>query len=175
MNIPSIRDSVPWSTIKGSVFATLLMLALTPCSAGDEVERQSLAGLKEMAVVVEQLTPEAVRDGLSQETIKLDVELRLRQAGIVVRDKPTSPGWAYVYVNVNAMFNERLRVYAVSVRLSLNQLVVLSRNPEVEIPAITWSSGHIVLVGSANLRDVRSPIRDLVDAFINDLLAANPK
>ena len=81
--------------------AVLLVFATVhPALATDEsVDRQTLKGIKVVAVQVEALRPEVESDGLTQAQIKTDVEQRLREAGIQVNDGAT----ATLLVNVNAV------------------------------------------------------------------------
>lgn len=142
-------------------------------------------GLKAVAVFVENIDPEALKDGLSKEQIKTEVESRLREAGIKVVpiDKsliiPTSP---YLYIIVNTVkFSSGLEyVYGTSVQLK--QVVGIDRGKGV-IPrtallwATTWEKSDGVGITSVEdlVGNVREHINDKVDAFINDYLAENPK
>ena len=79
----------------------LLVLAATGrvVATDESVDRQTLKGIKVVAVQVEALRPEVESDGLTQAQIKTDVEQRLREAGIQVNDGAT----ATLLVNVNAV------------------------------------------------------------------------
>lgn len=148
-------------------------------AAADEIERSSLKGLKGFVVLVERLRADAENNGLTTDSIRTDVELRLRQAGITVypsvRDDP-SPAKAYVYVNINlrAANGTATGLFAASVSVELQQWL-RSRVSDLEFPGATWSRGTIVTVGASHLRDIRDTVKDRIDEFINDYLAANPK
>src|SRR2546425_3316356 len=70
----------------------------------EEGARETLRGLKGVGVVVERVSPDAERDGLTQSQLQTDVELRLRKAGIPALTQEecrATPGHPFLYVNVN--------------------------------------------------------------------------
>ena len=145
--------------------------------AADDIERDSLKGLPGVQVVVEQLEADVEQHGLTAAAIKTDVELRLRRSGIRVfsdlREDP-SPAKAYVYVNINIKEAGSGGLYAVSVSVALNQWL-RSQTSGLETPGTTWHRSLVATVGDVTVRQVRDPVNDYVDEFINDFLAANPK
>jgi hypothetical protein len=90
----------------GAITLTWLLLAITPLAAGDsDEERQTLVGLKGVRVVVENINPNAEKDGLSLVLLQTDVELKLRQAGIPVltgEETFRAPGSPFLYLVVSA-------------------------------------------------------------------------
>jgi len=144
-----------------------------------EVQRKTLAGLQGVRVVIEDLSPDAERDGLSKPTLQTDVELKLRQAGITVLTRETgnpAPGDPWLYLNV-ATVKRSTGLYAFNVYLKLNQDVRLTRAPSTMMSAVTWDAlGTVGIVGSEPFSStVRGVVKDQVDQFINAYLAANPK
>jgi hypothetical protein len=86
-------------------FWVFAMICLVPSAtvADNEFERESLKGLQGVGVLIENLNADAERAGLDSSTLTTDVELRLRQAGIVVlsrAERVRAPGSPYLYVNV---------------------------------------------------------------------------
>jgi len=152
-------------------------LVTSPAVADEELAQATLKGLRAMNVVVESLKPEAERDGLLRDTIRTDVELKLRQAGIAVLSKSEPPAYAYLYVNVGTMKPSAASgLYAYCVHVELVQRVYLARDASVFTFARTWqSTGIFGTVGTFNLSSVRGTVRDSVDEFLNDYLAVNPK
>ena len=152
------------------VVLLLVLAAARPALAADEsVERQTLKGIKRVAVQVEALRPEVESDGLTQAQIKADVEQRLREAGIQVNDGAT----ATLIVNVNAVLvGQGAPVYAVSAQVDFEQDVVVRG---LDATARTWSIGGIAAVGKANLPMVRDFVRGKVDKFIDAYFSVNPK
>src|SRR5215472_3875500 len=95
-----------------------------------EEDRESLRGLTGVYVLVEHLTKEAERDGLSENQLQTDVELRLRRAGIKVQTRQeslASPGRPYLYVRVTERKKSDLPLYALCVQVEFVQAVQLER------------------------------------------------
>jgi hypothetical protein len=148
-----------------------MLASARPALAADEsVERQTLKGIKVVAVQVEALRPEVERDGLTQAQIKADIEERLRQSGIQVNDGAS----AMLLVNVNAVLVAQAAapLYAVSATLDFQQDVVIRG---LDATASTWSIGGIAAVGRTNLPMVRDFVRNKVDKFIDAYFSVNPK
>ena len=140
------------------------------------VTRDTLRGLTGVHVVVEELRPEAVNDGLSKEAVEEGVVQRLWDAGVrvLMEDQWTiAAGAPYLYLNVNAVKSRDLYVYAVD--LQLNQNVRLERLPSVAVAATTWTTGCRVGAVSADSVGVLAQVAaQSVDRFIEDYRAANP-
>ena len=173
--------------VKNAVLAPALILFLTslPFLTEAAEDRIPFRGLKEVGVFVEDIDPEAIKDGLSKEQIKTDVESKLREAGIKVvpveksLPLPTSP-YLYIIVNTVKFLSGLEYVYGTSVQLK--QVVALERGKTVKpsralLWATTWekSDGVGITWVKDLVENVRQHINDKVDAFINDYSAANPK
>ncbi len=162
---------------------TCLFVAPGATSASDdELARATLKGLRGVHVIVENIDSEAERAGLAQATLRTDVELKLRQAGIAVLSRTeafATPGKPVLYLDVHARAPRGAASgsYAYSIHLELQQLVVLERNAAMILLAPTWSTpGGVGIVASAQLSTVvRENVRDEVDRFINAWLSVNPK
>ena len=155
---------------------SLMLVGALLCAVGataQETEispiRLSLTGLEAVSVTVENISDsEARRAGLTPERVKTDVELRLRQLGVPVRDDASE----YLYVNVNLIdTNEGLWAYSISV--DLRQYAYLYRDLDIGAYGTTWSRGSIGTVGARKLATIRDAVKDYVDAFANDYLAGN--
>lgn len=123
-------------------------------------------------MLVESLPDGAKKLDLSEQTIQTDVELKLRLAGLTViriEESDKVAGSPYIYVNVNLTDDAD----AASVMVDLNQDATLSRNSESVIGATTWQHGS--LISHPTREGIRGKIKDLVDEFLNDWLAVNPK
>jgi hypothetical protein len=123
------------------------------------------------SVVVEDLDPNLKRYGVTKKRLQTAVELRLRKAGLPVRDGIISP---YLYINVTSLMHDD-RTASISIRVEFNQLVYFERNPMLKIPAITWSTGSIAWYGVQRLGELVDDIGRDVDEFANAFLAVNPK
>ena len=164
-----------------SLITVLLVAATAATSQGDDkYSRESLRGLKGVEVVVENLNPDAERDGLYKTSIQTDVELRLRQAGIKVLTQTEAlavPGMPYLYICIS-MFRDadRPKVYIYSDHVGLRQTVRLERDPSIRnVFAATWTTDGVGIAGTAKFSIVRDTIKDDVDKFINAYLSVNPK
>jgi hypothetical protein len=90
---------------RGAPRTILALSLLTACSSiliGDDgdLSRGNLRGIGRIHVVVEQLPDGARQLGLSEESLRTDVELKLRQNGITVTDVKDSQALLCVAVNV---------------------------------------------------------------------------
>jgi hypothetical protein len=143
----------------------------------DEYARSSLRDLKGVYILIEHLTPDVERDGLSKDQLQADVELRLRQAGIKVLTRGESLktlGLPEFYVNVTALKSKDGAMYVVSVNAEFDQLVTLVRNRNIKVQGTTWSVGGITTTGVPSLnKDARDMVGDVVDEFIDAYRAAN--
>jgi hypothetical protein len=157
-----------------------LTLLLAPATlAASEVERDSLKGLPGVQVLVETLPADVEQYGLTAELIRTDVELRLRRSGIRVfsaDEEDPSPAKAFVYVNLNVfqVDNGAPGLYAASVSVELHQRL-RSLVSGLAFYGTTWERSSVHTLGKNNLRQLRDDVNDVVDKFINDYLAANPR
>jgi hypothetical protein len=136
-----------------------------------------LRGLSGVYVFVEPGDDDAKRAGLDDQTIRTDVELKLRLAGIKVltlEEEVVSPGYPSLYIDLNLLSQVGFSVY--SVRVELQQKVLLWRDKSVELIGVpTWSSSGLGIAGQDVASKIRGAIRDLVDSFVNAYLSVNPK
>ena len=162
--------------MKRLVTVTLMMIVFLPCVKGQSTldEKQSLKGIASLFVLIEDISDEVQRDGLSQTQLQTDIELRLRKAGIRVVNKDQGIGGPFLYLNITAVKQE-VGLYAVGIQLTFNQEVVLVRDKTVRLVATTWRLGGVNIVGSQKVSQTRNIVGDVVDAFINDYLGANTK
>jgi predicted secreted protein len=147
-------------------------------AAGAKWESRSLAGLQGIAVVVEQIDQEAKRYGLTGEALQADTELKLRQNGIKVfseQERLQTPEMPQLYINVNVVVREEIEFSAANTHVAFKQVVLLKRDPTNACVATTWEAGGVSMGETADLKGVREDVKALVDQFINDYLAANPK
>jgi hypothetical protein len=159
------------------ITAAFLFCSTLMAQGDNELSRKSLKGLTGVWVGIEPLDPDAEKDGLSEDQIQTDVELRLRMAGIKVltqEQRLATPGMPLLYIRLNTFIYERS--YPFSINISLIQSVSLKRDPQISIDqATTWNVGDVGCVGPANVKQIRDVIKDHVDKFINAWLSVNPK
>ncbi|MDA2923271.1 hypothetical protein MYX65_01205 [Acidobacteria bacterium AH-259-L09] len=187
-------------------FVTLLVclsfgLTLT---LAQTIRKESLRGLEGVHVPVVAEEP-IIEAGLSEHQLQIDVELRLRKAGIkvVTEDEMWDvPGRPMLWVSVSGV--ETRLGYAYHIDLRLEQTVFLLRDLEkirsglfltlsegnrperlahyrkltdLQKIGATWEATDIIGVTPSDSlrRTVREAVADMVDQFINDYLAVNPK
>jgi hypothetical protein len=109
-------------------------------------------------------------NGLTDERIKTDVEIKLRQAGFKFDTKTTADLWIVVKA-FESKLQPGLLVY--SIKINLTQEASLDRKPSVKVSASIWERSTFGTVGSTQTNLLRETIKDFVDEFILDYLKAN--
>lgn len=163
------------------LYLVVLLYAQMPLSPAvaqtTDDERAALRGLEGVGVVIENVGEEARDAGLRQEAIRNDVELRLRSAGIPILEPARRfevSGAPYLYVNVNAIGLEEIDHFVYNIEVALNEYVNLVRHPGMQLTAASWKVPDVLgVIHEDDLRDLREDIKDFVDQFANDYLAAN--
>jgi hypothetical protein len=158
------------------IITAAFLFCATLMAQDAESNRKTLKGLIGVQVLVENLNPDVIKDGLSGDQIQTDVELRLRIAGIKVltqADSISSPGMPVLYIRVHAIKSGE--TYSCSEEVRLGQNVKLDRDPQIILPATTWGTGGLGIIGVNKLDVIRDRVKDDVDKFINAWLSVNPK
>ncbi len=141
-------------------------------------EKEVLQGLEGVLVIVEDMRPEAEKKGLTRQALQTDTELQLRQYGIKVltpEECVSTPGGPYLYINVNVIIGGEIYA-AAAITVELREEVLLLREPKrTYYGASTWKTGHVESLGLRRIKEIRGSVKDHVNEFINDYLAANPK
>jgi hypothetical protein len=157
-----------------ALVAAILLLPGVSYALTDE--QKVLVGLK--GVFVEGGIDNPKGSGLTKDQIKTDVELQLRKAGIKVltnEERLTTPGQPYlsVLVSIIEISSRGYPIgYAYTITVQLYEAVTIVRG--FEAVGSIWSAGWMGYFGKPD-RHIRNNISDMVDKFINDYLAANPK
>jgi hypothetical protein len=146
-----------------------------------DVSRATLAGLQGVSVIVEELQPNvqkyAAKFGLTKAQVSLDVEKRLREAGIRVAsgsDWLSLPGRPVLYININTHETEKYW-FAYDVRVQLRQIATLDANPQLKTLAATWS---LNITGQANigtLNLIHQAVGTLVGRFVQAYRTVNKR
>ena len=139
----------------------------------------TLRGLKGVGVLVENLLPEVEKEGVIKNQLQIEIELKLRTAGIKVLTKEEclmTPGEPYLYININVNTAKTgCDLYPYTIDALLIQKVSLLRNPEQTTYAVTWSTGGIGSIDKQILSQLRENVEELVEVFIKAFLSENPK
>ena len=157
----------------------ILGLGSSAVAINGKSNRATLRGLKGVGVLVENLSPEAEKEGLSRAQLQADVESKLRKAGIKILTKDESakvPGEPYLYVNINLnTAKTEDDVYPYSLDILLIQKVSLLRDPKITTYAVTWSTGGVGSISKQTVGELRENVKAIVDVFIKAYHAENPK
>ena len=160
-----------------------LFIATTICFADATAQQQdgkleSLRGIKAIAVVIEDLSPNSEQAGFQKTQLKTDVEMRLKEKGIQLASEPeTERKWDGPVLNVRlqTVKHDRQNIEAISIILQLRQKVRLTRESRAEVSAVTWQSDRLGSVDRAELPLARKILVSMVDGFISDYSAVNPR
>jgi hypothetical protein len=175
------------------IFSCLFVLFLCFAVQGQSVpdlERATLRGLRGFVVDVEGFDdPAANLQSASEKQIQTDVELRIRKAGIQLsteKDWANSLNHPAVVVNLHLVPLEKPfdGLYAFNITVKVMQDVHLIGRTETASEsgawnlsswATTWDKSITGATSKDQLGGLRAHVRDLIDQFINDYLAANSK
>ena len=147
-----------------------------------KTRREKLKGIEGVYVLIESLPPVTKELGITKELVKTEVELKLRLAGIRIDSreellKVATTATTYLYVNLNTISYTvgGVNIYAFNISISLSDKVHIARNSMYTL-AETWRDGILMISTKDNgLRKIREGLKRLLDTFLNDYLAVNPK
>jgi hypothetical protein len=148
------------------------------------LDKESLRGLPGVYVNVGSLAREIEAEGLTKEQLRIEIEKRLRKAGIRVftlDEVSTLISRPILNVEVASHQSPELTkklstsLYAVSIEVDLHQAVRLDRLPKHLLMVTTWSDRAIGFATAKDLRTLRDQVGAYVDRFINDYLSVNHK
>lgn len=168
--------SIKWVVL---IIVTLLFSVLPCVNAGYVAnDKEVLRGIKSMGVVIEELPRKAKKLGITRDNIRTDVESKLRLAGINVvapDELHTNPEIPFLLVTIILGHSKPTFIYAVLV--GLNEKVHLKRDPKIISYAMPWwriiKQEHIGEIGIE--REILDTLKYLIDEFIKDHQAVNPK
>lgn len=159
-----------------SNLVTSEQLALS-CKRVKVNNKEILRGLEGVYVWVGNINPLAERYGMTRKALRTDTELQLRQYGIkalTAKEIASTPGAPWLRIEMSIGIGGEGPFNVISMRVGLVESVLLLREPKrICLGACTWQRGGLVGIGGAGIMDIRGYVRDLVNAFINDYLAAN--
>ncbi|MEN6372665.1 MAG: hypothetical protein ABFD64_11710 [Armatimonadota bacterium] len=161
-----------------SIAALVLLCAAVPIKAqnDNDPERGSLRGLDGVMVLVEDLRPDIITDGVTVNMIQNTAEERLKKANIKVLSEAElrkTPGFPYLYININSIKPPGGSGYIYSISLDLYQAVVLDRDSDNKCLASTWETSLIGMAPTSQIKGLTSRITALVDEFVSDYKAVN--
>jgi len=146
-----------------------------------KIIRAPLKGIKGIYVSIERLRPDAKELGITKESLKTKVELKLRLAGIKVYSREewlnSYGAISNLYVNLNTIGLERVMgAYAFNISFSLQDMAYITRSSRPKV-VITWSESRLGVYNTKKngLEEINKGFKEVTDIFLNDYLAVNPK
>jgi len=139
----------------------------------------TLKGIKGFGVLVENLSPIVEKGGVTKSQLQIEVEFKLREAGIKVLSREEclqAPGEPYLYINININTSKtESDIYPYSIDAMFIQKVSLLRNPGQTSYSVTWSTGGVGSINKDLLSHLRNVVGDILDVFIKAYLTENPR
>ena len=169
--------SKKWWFVFITFFVFFSNLAPSAFGQDDEVTRPTLRGFPGVYVVVEQMSPEVEKDGLTTNQLLKNTELKLQTSGVQLLSKEEflrTPGRPYLYVNASiTLLRTQITRYIYYIRLEFNQEVSLVKSPTTIVPAVTWSAGGWGI--DFSLENIRDILKKQTEKFVSAYLAVNLK
>ena len=123
-----------------------------------------LKGIKTLTVLVEKLSEDATKIGLTKGKIQTTAELILRREGIVIGNSITDP---CIYIKITVIGS------AYSIRAEIREGATLTRIP-IFFTVTTWYAESTGTHGG-NSSHIIVALQERLDGFVNDYYKANPK
>lgn len=157
-------------------FVVLISLSLPAVSA----DRETLVDITGVAVIVEEISENALQDGLKPEFLKSLVEQKLTEADILVLEERkwfSVFGGAYLLIKFVGSKSTSEELYISFTDLELHQTVVLfgkKLGENITTAASTWSAGKLYTCPAPELKEcVGGAVSELTDLFIKDFKTVN--
>src|SRR5579871_190378 len=153
------------------VWLGVLLIPWVARAAGDApLDRATLRGIHSVNVIIDVLDPELVKQGLTANSLKEQIERRLDHSGITVDHA------AAEFVGIKILQVRAPRgPYALCLSLGVYQPVALSRNKEIRTATDTWTVETILIADSKVLtREALNSVDELLDRLVAAYRAANP-
>jgi len=170
------------------IFILIISLFIHPLTSYSEAElelteehirREPLKGIEGVYVLIESLFPVTKELGITEESLKTKVELKLRLAGIKIssREELVLNFYPVLYVDLSTVrwAVGDISLYAFNIDITLRETAYIKRNNK-SILAATWKSGGIGIHGKQEiLEQINNMLQVILNRFLNDYLAVNPK
>ena len=151
---------------------TVSFLPVAANAAGDQaLDRATLRGLKSVAIVIDRLDPELVRQGLTQAFLQSRLENRLRNSAIPL-DKNAGEFVGLRVIHVRGGRGP----YALCLSVGLYQPVQLVRDRNVRTATQTWEVETVLMAEPKLLMEASlSSIDELADSLVAAWRSVNPR
>jgi hypothetical protein len=161
-------------------FLGMLMVSLATETIAKDLtsdQRETLKGIKSMAIVVEGIKqPDATASKLTKEIIEKDVAEKLQETGIKVApltDLTSDLPW--IYVNIHLMEHKEIPAfYTFNLGVEIRQFVILKRIRRLSFNATTWDRRLVGMISSSEaVSTVRRSLNEVIDRFVDDYRSVN--
>jgi len=171
---PPLKKAVPKEGCMKWIVSLLafFLLSTTAFALNQSLE---LKGIATVNVTVADLSDDLIKDGVEKEAVRTTLELALRAAGLtLLPEDQGDDAVPTITLRVSAIKEPNGRFYATDIVLACLDNVSNSRivGP---FSAIIWTRNFLQLLGKVDLSRVVEGEKKLIDLFVNDYLAANPK
>ncbi len=163
------RRPARW-VVAGGLGAVLVLTVSAPAVGRQDVERENLAGIRDVNVVVTDLADDAEAAGLTRRGLLDAVERRLEDCGVRLGSSRQA---ADLYVDVTT-HRGSTGLYAYYARVSVQQLATIEGN-QLRAYVDTWDRASLGTTGGANLPRVEDVVLQIVDLFCDDYLDVNDR
>lgn len=152
-----------------------MALALDAAAQTPDDERDSLAGIDGVMIVVEQLPADAERIDLARDDLEREVAYRFKRAGIRVltaAERGADPRNPYLYVNCNILYVPDIQLTSFSIDVEMHQTATLKNGKDS--PVLTWARSYLgVQHRDRAAAAIRGRLGELVEQFIEDFQSVN--
>ena len=134
-----------------------------------------LGSMPPIEVIVEAQKADAEKDGLTASMIKAYTVERLQNSKIKILTgdgSPLMPAAVFLDVAINPVKNGD-GMYGYSINVSLNEVAVLVRKPQISCTVISWERGLAGTIPSSKLPEITRGLGEVLDLFTSDYFAAN--
>jgi len=150
-----------------------------------QMRREPLKGIQGIYVLIEFLPADAKQLGITKESLKTKVELKLRLAGIRIlsseehlKSSETVSPSSILYVNLNivSVTSRDTNIYASDISIELQEKATIKRNKLVDRVTV-WKESTLGVYNTkeGTLKGIKESLKKNTDIFLNDYLAVNPK
>jgi len=139
-------------------------------------ERDNLKGLKGVFLVIDPLSTDLEKRDVSRDELHRRLVVKLRDAGIgilSVKNASTTPGQPILQLKIASVKNTT--GHGLLIQLWMNEKVMFERDRNRIVHGITWIQTTIAFDGELQSRRIYDSVDEVLNEFINDYLAANPK
>ena len=159
-------------------FASALVLSLAFSLVGSRVygtfEDKSMRGIDSIYIAIENINPDIKNEGFNEQTVRRDVELKLRSAGIkIIGENEWLNLKGRPYLLIAPIVKEiSPNNYVYKIKMRIRQEARLIRNPSLVTFCTTWDRESFGT--SSSLSYIRKDLEYLVDDFLDVWLSVNP-